>query len=68
MPNYEAAIYNQEVRDAIASGKQHERVSHDWADVRFIEVTAPNQDMALAKINEEYPSGEGFVVEEIMEA
>ena len=67
MPSYEVAIYNSEVKEALANGKKHERVAMEWADVRFLEVTAMSEGMARSKIEGQYPSSEGFVIEEIME-
>jgi len=68
MSTFEAAIYNEQVKAATARGEQHPRIAADWANVRFIEVEAINEAMARAKLNREYPSSEGFVIEEIMPA
>lgn len=68
MPTYEAAIYNEQVRDAKKRGQQHPRIAADWASVRFIEVEAMNENMARAKLNQKYPPKDGFVIEEISPA
>lgn len=65
MPTYEAAIYNQQVREAKKRGQKHPKISEEWASVRFIEVQAMNENMARSKLNREYPSSDGFVIEEI---
>ena len=68
MPTFEAAIYNEQVRDAKKRGQSHPRISDDWATVRFIEVEAMNENMARIKLGQKYPGKDGFVIEEISPA
>lgn len=67
MPKYEIALYNKEVRDLVKRGERHERYEDTWADTHYIEVMAPGDDMARAKIEKQYPSHRGFVIEQVNE-
>ena len=65
MPKFEAAIYNSRARDAKVGGQEPSGISADWANVRFVEVEAMNENMALIKLDQDYPKKDGYVVEEI---
>ena len=67
MPMYEVAIFNQEVRDAIARKEQHERYTDDWGTTQYIEVAALNEEMARSKVSQQHPANKGFVIEDIFE-
>ncbi len=67
MPKYEVAIYNQEVRDAIARKEQHDSYSDDWGTTQYIEIAALNEEMARSKINQQHPPSKGFVIEDVFE-
>lgn len=68
MATYEFAVYNSEVRQLVAAGKQHAKYTPEWADMQYIEVTAFNEDQARGKFEEMHPSAEGFVVDDVMES
>jgi hypothetical protein len=68
MPNYEVAIFNQEVREAIARKERHESFDDDWGTTQYIEVVALNEEMARAKVAKKHPENLGFVIEEVFEA
>ena len=65
MPKFEAEIYNSRARDAKVGGQEPSGISADWANVRFVEVEAMNENMALIKLDQDYPKKDGYVVEEI---
>ena len=65
MPKYEVAIFNQEVRDAIARKEQHDRYSDDWGTTQYIEIAALNEEMARSKVSQQHPEHRGFVIEDI---
>ncbi len=65
MPKYEIAIFNAEVRDFVKRGESHERYEYSWADTHYIDVIAPGEEMARAKIEKQYPRHRGFVIENI---
>ena len=67
MAKYEFAVYNAEVRKLVAEGKQHHRLTSDWADIQYIEISVINEDQARSKFEEIRPSTEGFVVGGVME-
>ena len=65
MPKFEIALHNEEVCVAVKSGDTHERFEDLWADSHYIEVMAPGEEIALAKIEKQYPKQRGFVVEHV---
>ncbi|MHA1598332.1 MAG: hypothetical protein ACTSV1_06380 [Alphaproteobacteria bacterium] len=65
MPKFEVVIFNQEVRDCVKMQEKHEGFEDEWADPHYIEVSAPDEDAARAKINRQYPPGNGFVISDI---
>ena len=65
MPKYEVAIYNQEVCDEIAKGENHKLYDEEWADLHFIDVSAPNEEGARAQLQSRYPAEKGFVIDSI---
>ncbi|MCG8509193.1 MAG: hypothetical protein MI741_08180 [Rhodospirillales bacterium] len=67
MPKYEVAVFNQEVRDAIARKEPHETLSDAWGTTQYIEVVALNEDGARAKIGKQHPAHKGFVIEDVFE-
>ena len=59
---YEAAIYNQEVRDLLTNGQRHKELEDIWADLQFIEVSATSRDQAMRRLQTRYPESRGFVI------
>jgi len=68
MPKYEVAVYNEDVKKCVAIGESHERYEDSWSETHYIDVMAPNLDIARAKISKQYPPHQGFVIEQIAEA
>lgn len=66
MAKFEFAVYNSEVRHKVADGEHHRRFADDWADTRYIEIEADNEEQARSKIEVVYPSVQGFVLDNIM--
>ena len=67
MANFEFAVYNAEVRQKVADGEHHKRFTDEWADMRYIEIEADNEEQAHALIEVILPSVQGFVIDEILE-
>ena len=67
MPKYEVTIYNQEVRQRVEDGGHHEHFTDDWADFRYIEIRAANEDQARARLADRYPAKQGFVIDSVIE-
>ena len=65
MAKFEAAIYNSQARDAKAGAQLPSGISAEWANVRFVEVEAMNENMARIKLDQDYPKSDGFVVEDV---
>ena len=66
MAKYEITIYNAEVRKKVEAGEHHARWGDDWADFRYIEVNADNEDKARAQVEINYPPGDGFVIDSVV--
>jgi hypothetical protein len=67
MAKFEIAVYNTEVRQKVADGEHHRRFTDDWADMRYIEIEADNEEQARAMIEVMHPSVRGFVIDEFLE-
>ena len=65
MPKFEAAIYNSRARDTEAGAQLPPGISAEWANVRFVEVEAMNENMARIKLDQDYPKKDGYVIEDI---
>jgi hypothetical protein len=65
---FEVAIYNEKVKKAVREAEKNRTgLSDDWADTRYIEVSAETPDAAKAKIYARFPEHRGFVVLEVRE-
>ncbi len=62
---FEAAVYNQQVRDRVAEGKKHRFYDDSWADTHYIEIEAESEEAVRAKLRRRYPEAQGFVIEGI---
>lgn len=62
MAKFEIAIFNQQVVDALAEGQQHRQFKDGWADTRYIEVEAADEEAARRKIAQRHPEAKGFVI------
>ncbi len=65
MALFEITIYNKEVREKVEAGEHHRRFRDSWADFQYIEIDAPNEDQARARVEEIHPSVQGFVIDDI---
>lgn len=60
---YELRIYNGFVREMIDKGEANVTgFSDDWADARYIEVTATSLAAAVRVAHRDYPEEAGFVI------
>lgn len=67
MAHFEVAIFNDRVRQAVKNNESCE-YSDEWADVRYIEVSASNEQDARRKILSKYPKHKGFIIQSISPA
>ncbi len=67
MAKFEFAVYNSEVRHKVADGEHHRRFADDWADTRYIEIEADNEEQARALVEVMHPNVQGFVIDEFLE-
>lgn len=65
MPKYEIAVYNADVRTYVEEGRHHRQLSDDWADTRYIEITAPDDRAAADKARSLYGEPNGYVIEAV---
>ena len=65
MPNtsqiFEFSLYNEEVRSLFKMGERHARFDESWADQRYIQVRAENEELAAKEVRRRYPEAKGFV-------
>ena len=63
---FEVAIYNETVKKSVREADPNRTgLSDDWADTRYIEVTADSADAARRRIHSRYPEKRGFVILEV---
>ena len=67
MPLFEVAIYNELVKRAMQNGERA-AYSDDWADTRYIEVSARDESDARRKVLVKYPKDKGFIIKGINRA
>jgi len=65
MPEYEVAIYNEEVRARVAEGRRHQNLTDDWAEIHYIDVEGSDKEDARKNILRRYPEKRGFVIDSI---
>jgi len=65
MSKFEVTIYNKDVRQKVQDGEHHEHFTDDWADFRYIEIRAENEDQVRTRLEDRYPSDQGFVIDSI---
>jgi len=61
MALFEIAMHNELVKRAMMAGEPA-AYSDDWADTRYIEVSARDEQDARRKILVKYPKDKGFVI------
>jgi hypothetical protein len=63
---FELAIYNETVKKSVREGDPNKTgLSDDWADVRYVEVSAETPELAKARLHSRYPAIRGFVILEV---
>lgn len=62
---FEAAIYNKDVRELLASNRHHEILRDDWAELQYFEVDARDEQQARQIMLRKYPESRGFVIESV---
>ena len=65
MTKYEVALHNEEVRRRVKEDERHREFTDDWADIHYIEVNAEDEQGARRKIESQYPSSKGFVIQTV---
>ncbi len=65
MAIFEITIYNKEVREKVEAGERDSRFPDTWADFQYIEIEAPDEEKARAKVEEIHPSVQGFVIDDV---
>jgi hypothetical protein len=62
---FELTIYNEIVKKSVLEGDPNKTgLSDDWADTRYVEVTADSDEQARRKLHHRYPESKGFVITE----
>ncbi|MDA1090602.1 MAG: hypothetical protein O3A85_09855 [Proteobacteria bacterium] len=66
MAKFEVTIFNQQVRQKVQDGEHHEHFTDEWADFRYVDIRAENEDHVRARIEDRYPAKQGFVIDSIL--
>lgn len=67
MALFEVEIYNELVKQAVKTGEPTQ-YSDEWADTRYIEVSARDEMDARRRILTKYPKDKGFIIKGILPA
>ncbi len=62
---FEAAIFNQQVLNAIKDGEHHKDLDDEWANTHYFDVYADSETEAWAKMKRKFRSDHGFVIKAI---
>ncbi|MFT6559364.1 hypothetical protein [Sneathiella sp.] len=67
--NFEAAVFNQEVLQALQDGEHHKHLNDEWADTHYFEIVAETIEEAWSIAKRKYRADRGFVIKavELME-
>lgn len=66
MPKYEVTVFNKQVREKVENGEHHEHYTDDWAEFRYVEIRALNEDQARSQVNGRFSPENGFVIDSII--
>ncbi|WP_169567674.1 hypothetical protein [Sneathiella limimaris] len=64
---YEAAVFNEDVLNALQNGERHKDLSDDWADTHYFELKANTLQEAWSMANRKWRAEHGFVIKAIEE-
>ncbi|MFC7050630.1 hypothetical protein [Emcibacter nanhaiensis] len=64
---FEAAVFNQQVRDYERDGRVHPSFDSSWADLNFFTFECASKDEVVRLIEKKYPPRKGFVISDIIE-
>ena len=64
---FEISIYNKEVRSLVKENLSHKSFDDQWADNHIHDVVAIDEDDARRLTVERYPTGDGFVINGIIQ-
>ena len=62
---FEAAIYNREVRAALKDNRVHALLGDHWANTQYFSVIAATGAEARALLADRYPPDQGFVIADL---
>ena len=63
---FEVGVYNEHVRELVQSGGSHPVYNDNWADLCWIEISAPDLASARKRALSKDPKNLGFVVVEVV--
>ncbi|MEH6475338.1 MAG: hypothetical protein V7727_06595 [Sneathiella sp.] len=64
---YEAAVFNEDVLNALKEGEHHKNLDDNWADTHYFDIQATSIDDAWDIANRKWRAGHGFVIKAIEE-
>ncbi len=64
---FEFSLYNDVVRNLVQSGESHNQLGDGWAEQRYIQIKAEDEEKAHQELLRRYPEHIGFVVTSVVE-
>lgn len=62
---FEAAVFNEDVLNALKDGEKHKHLDDEWADTHYFEIKAETIEEAWTKAKRKYRKDHGFVIKAI---
>ncbi|MCW8835084.1 MAG: hypothetical protein OQJ99_01800 [Rhodospirillales bacterium] len=62
---FHVGLHNRDVRALVKENQSHSFINDCWADVRYQEVLADDEEMARTIIVSRFPPEDGFVIDEV---
>lgn len=59
---FEFSLYNSDVRELVEIGDVHPTLDDGWAEQRYIQISARNEEEARQKLRRRFPEDKGFVI------
>ncbi len=62
---FEAAVFNEQVLQALNDGERHKHLDDEWADTHYFDIFADTLEEAWSKARRKYRSDHGFVIKAV---
>lgn len=62
---FEFSVYNNDVRELVQMHESHSKLDDGWAEQRYIQIRAMNEEDATQQLRRRYPENKGFVISSV---